>query len=109
MNAVKCRLNAFLFCVLKKQEKIMNSKNLIKKSCFALIIIALLTMVCLCACAVSNDASSGKQTEKKLETKKTDIKAPEGVLKGNFLVAWVTLLRKLQILLNLRKVFGTFA
>lgn len=83
----------------------MNSENLIKKSCFALIIIALLAMVCLCACAVSNDASSGKQTEEKsvfvekketskpetaeeLETKKTDIKAPEGALKGNFLIAW---------------------
>ena len=107
MNAVKCRLNAFLFCVLKKQEKTMNSENLIKKSSFALTIIALLMMVCLCACTVSSGVPSVERVlklenidekteimnqkniqELNVENSETDTKAPEGILKGNFLVAW---------------------
>ena len=107
MDAVKCRLNAFLFCVLKKQEKTMNHENLIKRSYAALIIIALFAMVCLCACA---DSSGDPYEEQALNLERFDEKteifnqknieefgdkdseadktAPEGVLKGNFLVAW---------------------
>ena len=107
MNAVKCRLNAFLFCVLKKQEKTMNHENLIKKSYAALIIIALFAMVCLCACADSSGVPYVEQdlkqesfddkteifNQKNIEEfndkdSEADKNAPEGVLKGNFLVAW---------------------
>ncbi len=107
MDAVKCRLNAFLFCVLKKQEKTMNHENLIKRSCAALIIIALFAMVCLCACADSSGVPYAEQdlkqesfddkteifNQKNIEEfndkdSEADKNAPEGVLKGNFLVAW---------------------
>ena len=85
----------------------MNGENLIKKSCFALTIIALLMMVCLSACTVSSGVPSVEQASKlenidekteimnqkniqelNVENSETDTKAPEGILKGNFLVAW---------------------
>ena len=85
----------------------MNSENLIKKSSFALTIIALLMMVCLSACTVSSGVPSVERVlklenidekteimnqkniqELNVENSETDTKAPEGILKGNFLVAW---------------------